>query len=874
MKKNWIKTLSVALALVTLLTGVTACPGGSNKKPSTEIPLVTLNRAVPTEFIYPGDEICSLATPEKGALVVNNTARVWVPPEAVVADTLVTVTMFTGEIPEIGSANPGAQELTVMSDLYDIGPDNTSFSKPAEVSIAYDDALVPNGADESEIGPIFYNGENWVPVERRVDTDKNIVTFKTGSFPGFLVGLAITAGKWAVLTAGGAGLVKLWEYSGPIAYRAIVNDPLFWGNAGKYITPDDPVVKKYAGIAKIKPLGADEKTYDLKDLLLNPDAMNAIAGKESAVKFIDGDKEYKLVYQQFDEANDWQMPGDYFSMGRRGDCKNVANAMASVYRSMGFVAKAVDGYQAGVRHGWVEFIVNGKVYYSGTAGDVMPLERAVQKMQLVRPAYESGKGYMWDENGQERYETGWWLSSLKITVDAKKAYPGGWATIKVLATAAPGKYMQVTVNRPDGTYYKDKGLTDVKGVWEVIIPVNNEDPAGKYEVTAINPETQATGKAVFRVIPWEIKLQVKNPVCYPGDMLMVQARLSPPREAALHFSGFDETRTTKANGYVAAQFAIPSNAIPGNYTMVVTDTENNLTGSVDYVIDSSASISVNITPDTVTAGGTITVDFLIDPPVAAEIKIEGFGGSWTTGADGTGTLTLVIPENTAPGPYTLVVMAPDEGLFGFGDYTVIAATSLPTTKTTSINPAQSYNLASIVLGGIVFQAIAEPVGIFDNGARNAMFRSYYMRVTQMGNHISGTCQYVYHAGSSDVPGQLNYDVWIDENNETASGSVSFSGSGGLNFSYNFEDVPKTYDKNYDWYDFGRPTRFTKYTIEGKSVLEYITKFTYLWPENSYDARMKDILTDEDTAEHYSFEVHVIASPNEDEIKKIIEENNQ
>ena len=191
-------------------------------------------------------------------------------------------------------------------------------------------------------------------------------------------------------------------------------------------------------------------------------------------------------------------------------------------------------------------------------------------------------------------------------------------------------------------------------------------------------------------------------------------------------------------------------------------------------------MDVYIAPATAPQGGTITVYISIDPPMATGIQFEGFLGSSATGPDGTAAIQLDIPANADPGNYQLTVMAPEAGLFGFGEYTVTKAinTASPIPSTTAYT-GTAYTAAKIGLGLVVEQS-----GV--SGARVVGHGSPYLRVTQTGNHITGQTDINY----ANDRGALYLDIWINGTNRTVSGSCSFSGQSGTNYYFEFTNLPQ------------------------------------------------------------------------------------
>jgi hypothetical protein len=102
-------------------------------------------------------------------------------------------------------------------------------------------------------------------------------------------------------------------------------------------------------------------------------------------------------------GSNWQAPGDYLtSGGMKGDCTDVTNAMVSIFRNMGYPAKAVFG------HAWGEVIIGGQPYLVDEEGNLQKLDEAMKAAGLIRPDPDDPRAFMWDENGQVPYRATWW----------------------------------------------------------------------------------------------------------------------------------------------------------------------------------------------------------------------------------------------------------------------------------------------------------------------------------------------------------------------------------------------------------------------------------------------------------------------------------
>lgn len=80
MKKLWQQLVCIGLALITITLTAASCQSNGEQ---TSVPVVELNRVAPNNLDLAGRTETELATPEEGALLVNQGARLWVPPGAV-----------------------------------------------------------------------------------------------------------------------------------------------------------------------------------------------------------------------------------------------------------------------------------------------------------------------------------------------------------------------------------------------------------------------------------------------------------------------------------------------------------------------------------------------------------------------------------------------------------------------------------------------------------------------------------------------------------------------------------------------------------------------------------------------------------------------
>lgn len=582
MKNQWQKLVCIVLTFVFLLSTALACSGGGNE--ATAVPVVELKKAAPGNLDLAGRTEVALATPGEGAIMVNEAARLWVPPGAVTEDTPVTI-KACNEVPgSMKSTVADAPEVTLVSNIYDLGPDNTKFAKPVKVTLAYAEDALPAGADENNIGPIYYDGRNWVPLERELDTEKNTVTFETMSFPGTFttVAFGLTLG-WKSVVAIGAIDIATVVYAGYETYLWYT-DPLYSTKAYKYITPDDPVVKEWAD--KQVSLNDGKKVVDVKDIFSNPEKLkDFIDAGNGFVQFknLESITQPAITPDYQGEgwiANDWKMPAYYLTHGLKGDCKNIAYAMASIFRRYGLPAKCVDGYMVNdkgetKRHGWLEVSIDGKPYYVGSHGEIMPLDDAAKEYTLTRPKGVDGEGYMVDETGQQPYKNNWWVNSLQVAIDASKAFPNGKVGVKVYGIPGVSILVDLTVmdSKDKPALYKD--VTDeTTGICEFTVPISESAPKGIYRVIANGliqgkQERNLVGTGEFSVDILKISADTVQKQFTPGETMVLNIRLNYPVQTNIEISGYEGRHPTNEKGVCVAMLPISQKVKPDTYTLTI-----------------------------------------------------------------------------------------------------------------------------------------------------------------------------------------------------------------------------------------------------------------------------------------------------------------
>jgi len=603
MKNRWLKLMCIGLALVILLPGILACPGNdsddfitSGTPDPDRITLVNPEQKARTTLDHTGDIKEIYATPDKGAVIMTHGMKLVVPPDAVNEEKQVQVTVLENNpFPEErDTGEPSAPAACPLSLVYDLGPEGIEFDKPVMVTLPYAESLLQSGDDENNVQIAYYNGVDWVLVGGRVDTENNTVTAAFTAFPGFEVITVIIVG----------GLATVIGYTGKIAGKAVyslwVADPVAHHNANEYITPGNSTVKKYADYFTIE-YGKEKVT--LNDLVKNPGkftAANAVNNPKKIpslsyttghVKLTDGTNDYPLVYKVSDETDDWLPPERYLNEGRVGDCKNVANAMASMLRSQNIPAKCVDGFlgerDPNNRHIWVEFQVDGRAYYIGADGEVQPLEAAYKNFDLQRPL--EGEDYMWDEASQENYRDGWWVKGLKINANTSNAVPGGSVNFHIFGALGMTLDIDLTITDSKNNKAVYQGTTDPEtGYCTIEVPLET-DSAGSYTAYAYCERLKSGMEHVFYVNFITMEAYLADEEYYPGDTVSLLVTLNPAVETDIEIEGEKDTWTSDDLGEAFPEFTVPDDAKPGEYDLTITAPDLGLECKATYKVGKSVT---------------------------------------------------------------------------------------------------------------------------------------------------------------------------------------------------------------------------------------------------------------------------------------------
>jgi hypothetical protein len=337
----------------------------------------------------------------EGARLEHEGLVLEVPAGALESDTTLEVKHLQGAFNMTEGAPPtgGTPHAVCASPVLDFGPEGTTFSEPVTITLPYEEALLPDGFPEERVRPAYWNGTAWVVLEASVDTSNNTVSLALREFDGITLTTLAVVGLGAII-AGEA----VYIYN-----KAFGSDQITQGIAAQWIQDKDPVVIRMAQAAKYEGIPLkDEKALGM--YLRNhakPSVSVTFPGADGAAVSLQG--RYSDGF-----GTNWQKPADYFTKGgMRGDCTDVTNALVSVFRALGYPAKAMFGYDAdNAPHAWGEVLIDNKVYLIDEQGALQDRQKALNLLKLKRPSSWDRRNYMWDESGQEAQDPDWYRAYL------------------------------------------------------------------------------------------------------------------------------------------------------------------------------------------------------------------------------------------------------------------------------------------------------------------------------------------------------------------------------------------------------------------------------------------------------------------------------
>ncbi len=366
----------------------------------------------PTVIDVPYDSSELVVSPEDGGQLEFQGAQISVPPGAVASDATLEVKVLPDDFNVSPTASP-EDEFFAVGPVVDFGPAGTAFDQPVTVTVPYDEGLLPAGIPEENVALVYWDGSAWVTVQGTVDTSRNTVTAQLREFDG------------VVLTTV-AALVLVPVAVGMWVYKLTRSDPIIDGKADTYIIPDNSTVKQMAQTSTCGGVSLANQ----QALAQHMESLQTPTPQKLAFTKPDGTQIQMNEGEHYDAGagTNWQMPNAFFDKNMKGDCTDVTNAMVSVFRSLGYEARGVFGYEtdpttkAQDPHAWGEVLIGGKVYLIDEQGQVSPRERAMELQHLERPKPEDARYKMWDDvNHVQKQDPDWYKRYLTSTTTSTTA---------------------------------------------------------------------------------------------------------------------------------------------------------------------------------------------------------------------------------------------------------------------------------------------------------------------------------------------------------------------------------------------------------------------------------------------------------------------
>ncbi len=350
----------------------------------------------PTVIDVPHAVVATQSVAAQGATLTSDGVTLVVPAGAVAAATTVEITRLDAPFQQNPYARDEADAVPAapVGPALDFGPAGVTFASPVSVSLAYDPAAIPAGYDT--IAVAYWSGTRWAILGGTVDPAAHTVTVTQDAFEGeILTTIALATAAGLLINRG----IKWWY--GKEGANA---DPISEKTASGWVAPTDPAVD---AAAKTTTVGG----VPLTDKQKLDDYLKAHPGDSAPIRVTGADGTTRGQTYSSATGTNWQKPGAYLTTsGMKGDCTDVTNAMVSIFRNLGYPARAVFGY-AGDRdspHAWGEVVIGGRPYLVDEEGNLQDLDAAMRAANLLRPEPGDPRGFMWDENGQVPTSDRWW----------------------------------------------------------------------------------------------------------------------------------------------------------------------------------------------------------------------------------------------------------------------------------------------------------------------------------------------------------------------------------------------------------------------------------------------------------------------------------
>ena len=449
----------------------------------------------------------------------------------------------------------------------------------------------------------------------------------------------------------------------------------------------------------------------------------------------------------------------------------------------------------------LEAVIDPPPYLDCYTGEVVLSGAGSSSGPGITYQWSTPDGNIIDENGDQAtvnqtgeyfltvlYNGGVCMEETSVIVEEDPDVPLAFALDEILTCDPPNVELDGTGSSEGGVFdYEwttDDGIILAGGT--TLFPLVGSE--GMYTLTVTNPFSGCTDEySVFVTAdqdPPDAIALVNGDLGCGGSSLVIDGSLSSFGDEFTY-----QWTTSDGNIVSGADEQSPEVDEPGDYTLLVTNTENGCTDQTTVTVD----------------GGTNNVDVFIDPPAAltcvtTEIQLDGSGSAPSTGVtyswstmdgqiDSDSTLLQVFVN--APGTYTLVIEETATGCLDSASVVVIQDNTPPTAEAGSAMPFGCSD-SSLQLDGTgsstgnMTYSWTTSNGSLLNGQGTLMPNvgaagTYTLEVTNNDNGCTATDQVVVPA-DSDVPiVQIDLSDTLDCNTSTLT-LDALGSSSGMNFS--------------------------------------------------------------------------------------------
>ncbi|MBO0608649.1 choice-of-anchor G family protein [Myceligenerans salitolerans] len=294
-----------------------------------------------------------------------------------------------------------------------------------------------------------------------------------------------------------------------------------------------------------------------------------------------------------------------------------------------------------------------------------------------------------------------------ITADPTE-FPAGECTVVSGEGYTPDSTVTVQLTDADGNPVGDPitAETDADGAFTIDLCTTPDTPPGDYTIIGTDDETGTPAETPVVIQPVDAitpSITVDPTVVAPGECTVVSGEgYTPNSTVTVQLTDADGnpvgdpvTAETDETGAFTVDLCVPEDAEPGDYTVIGTDDETGTPAETPLTVTPVDAITPTITVDpTEVAPGECTVvsgeGYTPNSTVTVQLTdADGnpIGDPVTAETDDTGAFTvdLCVPEDTAPGEYT-VIGTDDET--GTPAETPLTVTPAPVEPTIAVDPTE------------------------------------------------------------------------------------------------------------------------------------------------------------------------------------------